>query len=76
LCATVQPADGVTYAKKVEKAEATVEWNLDADAIARRIRAFNPVPGAVARLHGEAVKLWNARAYTPALAPNPRRALP
>jgi methionyl-tRNA formyltransferase len=61
LCATVQPADGVTYAKKVEKAEAAVQWNLDADTIARRIRAFNPAPGAVARLRGEAVKLWNAR---------------
>ncbi len=61
LRATEQPADGVTYAKKVEKAEAAVEWNLDADTIARRIRAFNPAPGAVARLRGEAVKLWYAR---------------
>ncbi len=61
LHATEQSADGVTYAKKVEKAEAAVEWNLDADTIARRIRAFNPAPGAVARLRGEAVKLWYAR---------------
>jgi methionyl-tRNA formyltransferase len=52
----------VTYAKKVDKAEAAVDWTLDADTIARRIRAFNPAPGAVARLRGEAVKLWHARA--------------
>lgn len=67
LRATEQPADGVTYAKKVEKAEAAVQWNLDADTIARRIRAFNPAPGAVARLRGEAVKLWYAREIPAAL---------
>ena len=64
LHVTAQPADGVTYAKKVEKAEAAVDWLLDADVIARRIRAFNPAPGAVARLRGEAVKLWRARAVS------------
>jgi methionyl-tRNA formyltransferase len=39
-----------------------VDWTLDADTIARRIRAFNPAPGAFARLRGEVVKLWQARA--------------
>ena len=62
LHATVQPAEGVTYAKKVDKAEAVVDWRLDADTVARRIRAFNPAPGAVARLRGEAIKLWQAQA--------------
>ena len=62
LHAAVQPTDGVTYAKKVEKTEAAVDWRLNADVIARRIRAFNPAPGAVARLRGEVVKLWHARA--------------
>ncbi len=62
LRAAAQPANGVSYAKKVDKAEAAVDWTLDADTIARRIRAFNPAPGAVARLRGEAVKLWHARA--------------
>ena len=62
LHATAQPTDGVTYAKKVDKAEAAVDWTLDADTVARRIRAFNPAPGVVARLRGEAVKLWHARA--------------
>lgn len=72
LQATPQPTDGVTYAKKVDKAEAAVDWHLDADTIARRIRAFNPAPGAVARLRGEVVKLWNAQALPaaqPAVAP-------
>ena len=62
LHATAQPAEGVTYAKKIEKTEAVVDWLADADVIARRIRAFNPAPGALARLCGEAVKLWRARA--------------
>lgn len=62
LHATAQSGEGVTYAKKVEKTEAVVDWLLDADVIARRIRAFNPAPGAVARLRGEAVKLWHAKA--------------
>ena len=62
LHATAQPTDGVTYAKKVDKAEAAVDWTLDADTVARRIQAFNPAPGVVARLRGEAVKLWHARA--------------
>ena len=62
LHATAQPADGVTYAKKVDKAEAAVDWRLAADTVARRIRAFNPAPGAVARWRGETVKLWHAQA--------------
>ena len=69
LHATAQPTDGVTYAKKVDKAEAAVDWTLDADTVARRIRAFNPAPGVVARLRGEAVKLWHARAL-PVAEPN------
>lgn len=61
LQATPQPADGVTYAKKIDKAEAAVDWHCDADTVARRIRAFNPAPGAVARWRGEAIKLWLAQ---------------
>jgi methionyl-tRNA formyltransferase len=68
LHATAQPTDGVTYAKKVDKAEAAVDWHLDAATIARRIRAFNPAPGAVAWLRGEVVKLWHAQAL-PATQP-------
>src|SRR4051812_1075788 len=57
-----QPAEGVTYAHKIEKAEAQVDWSQAADAIERRIRAFDPFPGASAQLRGETVKLWRARA--------------
>jgi methionyl-tRNA formyltransferase len=56
-----QPAAGVTYAHKIEKAEAAIDWAQPADAIARRIRAFDPFPGASSQLAGETVKVWAAR---------------
>jgi len=59
---TPQPAEGVTYANKIDKAEAAVDWRQGADAIARRLRAFNPAPGATALVNGEAIKLWRANA--------------
>jgi methionyl-tRNA formyltransferase len=39
---TPQPADGVTYAHKIEKAESLIDWSESAEVIARRLRAFNP----------------------------------
>ena len=51
-----------TYAAKVTKEEARIDWSDDADAIARRIRAFDPQPGTEVQLAGETVKLWRARA--------------
>lgn len=71
LRAERQPAEGVTYAHKVEKSEAQVEWSLDAATIVRRIRAFDPFPGATSTLDGESVKLWAARsrAEAPGEAP-------
>lgn len=56
-----QPTEGVTYARKIEKHEATIHWAMDAAAICRRIRAFNPFPGASAVLRGETIKIWRAR---------------
>jgi methionyl-tRNA formyltransferase len=56
-----QPADGVTYAHKIEKAEATIDWTQPAEAIARRVRAFDPFPGAAGTLAGELVKIWAAQ---------------
>jgi len=53
-----QPADGVSYAHKIEKHEATIDWSLPAELIARRIRAFNPFPGATTVFQGEMFKLW------------------
>jgi methionyl-tRNA formyltransferase len=62
LTRTPQPPEGVTYASKIDKAESGVDWAQPADVIARRIRAFNPAPGASATLQGETVKLWRASA--------------
>ena len=55
-----QPKDGVTYAHKIDKAESSVDWSQSATDIARRIRAFDPFPGASTTLNGELVKLWGA----------------
>jgi methionyl-tRNA formyltransferase len=55
-----QPTEGVTYAHKIEKAEAAVNWRDDALTIDRRVRAFNPFPAAAAQLNGEVIKLWRA----------------
>ncbi len=55
-----QPMEGVTYAHKIEKHEAAIDWALPADAIVRRVRAFNPFPGATLSLNGESIKVWAA----------------
>jgi methionyl-tRNA formyltransferase len=55
-----QPADGVTYAHKIEKAEAAIDWRLPAAQIERRVRAFDPFPGATAVLNGEVIKIWRS----------------
>lgn len=62
LIATAQPEAGVTYASKLDKAEAALDLQAPAELLARRIRAFNPAPGATVRLPGiaEPVKVWNA----------------
>ena len=57
-----QPAQGVSYAHKIEKSEAAMDWRLDAALIARRVRAFNPFPGASTVVLGETLKVWNAQA--------------
>jgi methionyl-tRNA formyltransferase len=66
LRAQPQPAEGVTYAHKIEKSEAALDWTAPALVLARRVRAFNPFPGAATALGGEAVKVWCARAETSA----------
>jgi methionyl-tRNA formyltransferase len=60
LPATPQPAEGATYARKIDKAEARIDWNQPADAVDRHIRAFRPIPGAVTALDGKDVKIWRA----------------
>jgi methionyl-tRNA formyltransferase len=58
---TPQPELGVTYAHKIGKAEAAIDWRLPAAVIERRVRAFDPFPGASFDCAGEVVKLWQAR---------------
>ncbi|KIA81169.1 methionyl-tRNA formyltransferase [Chromobacterium piscinae] len=57
-----QPEEGVTYAQKLSKAEAEIDWTLPAADVARAIRAYNPAPGAFTSLNGEPLKLWMASA--------------
>lgn len=55
-----QPSEGITYAEKILKSEAEIDWQLSAVEIDRRIRAFNPFPGSTSSLHGEQFKFWNS----------------
>ena len=66
-----QPAEGVTYAHKLDKAEAKLDWSQPARVLANKVRAFNPWPVAEAQLAGERVRLHAARALdeTHAAAP-------
>jgi methionyl-tRNA formyltransferase len=61
LAPTPQPTAGVTYAHKIVKEEAAIDWALPAATIERRLRAFDPFPGATCTLAGETAKLWRAR---------------
>jgi methionyl-tRNA formyltransferase len=61
LAAQPQPADGVSYAAKIDKAEAALDWALPAVTLERRIRAFDPFPGASFGLGSEVIKLWRAQ---------------
>lgn len=60
LNAVKQPEEGVTYAQKLSKEEARIDWNESADIIERKIRAFNPVPAAWVEYQGKPMKIWRA----------------
>lgn len=60
LLRVVQPLEGISYAEKILKSEAEIDWRLSATQIDRRIRAFNPFPGASSTLNGEQLKFWNS----------------
>jgi methionyl-tRNA formyltransferase len=62
LVAMPQPEAGVTYANKIDKAEAQLDWSQPAETLSRKMRAFNPFPGAVVTLAGEPVKVWRGEA--------------
>lgn len=56
-----QPTEGATYARKIEKSEAALDWTKSAEVLERKIRAFDPLPGATCDIKGETVKIWGAR---------------
>ena len=62
---TPQPPEGHTYAAKIDKAEATIDWRQDAVQIGRQIRAFNPWPVAETRLHDAQIRIWEAEPREP-----------
>lgn len=69
LQATPQPEAGVNYAAKISKEEAALDFTQDAAVLARKIRAFNPFPGATGKSGEVVVKLWQAQALdTPTTA--------
>ena len=69
LIAEPQPGEGVTYAHKITRAEAPIDWRHPAIQIDRQIRAFNPFPTAETRYLGETLKVWRASVEPGAGAP-------
>lgn len=61
LDAQVQTEDGVTYAAKIDKSEAAVDWSMPAEVISRQIRGLSPFPGAWTLQDGQRIKLLGAR---------------
>ena len=66
-----QPAGGITYARKIEKSEAPINWAEPAHVLERRMRAFDPFPGCEAKWGAETIKIWRA-----AVVPNMHKAAP
>jgi len=64
LVRTPQPVDGITYAHKIEKQEAALDWRLNAKQLAQRVRAFNPFPVATFHANAEVIKVWSAYVFT------------
>ena len=64
-----QPATGVSYARKISKEEARLDWTRPAVELERAVRAFRPAPVAWTTLEGEPVKIWGARVVQHASAP-------
>jgi methionyl-tRNA formyltransferase len=56
----IQPSEGVSYAAKIDKAEAPIHWQRHAEEISRQVRAFNPWPMAETRFKGEQLRIWEA----------------
>lgn len=56
-----QPIEGISYAHKIDKAEAAIDWAQPAQTIVNQVRAFNPFPGSSTTLNGEVLKIWAAQ---------------
>lgn len=67
---TPQSEEGVTYAEKISKAEALIDWSDDAERVLRKVRAFIPAPIAETRWNGDQLRIWQAK---PALDVSPAR---
>jgi methionyl-tRNA formyltransferase len=74
LAPRAQPAEGATYASKISKAEAALDWAQPAALLERRIRAFDPFPGCSCELAGQALKVWRAAVVAGAGTPGERLA--
>ncbi|MEO7549002.1 MAG: methionyl-tRNA formyltransferase [Ramlibacter sp.] len=68
-----QPLVGVSYARKIEKAESAINWTTSAQEIARKVRAFDPFPAASGVLGGEALKLWRCEIDSAQCPPDVRK---
>lgn len=60
LAAQPQPAEGATYAAKIDKAEGVLDWTLPAAVLERRVRAFDPFPSCTTEFGGAPLKVWRA----------------
>lgn len=69
LRAEPQAAAGASYAAKITKAEAEIDWSEAAPVIERKVRAFNPLPGATTRIRGVGLKIWRAGVHAAEAAP-------
>jgi methionyl-tRNA formyltransferase len=70
LQAVPQPSEGISYAHKIDKREAALDWTQPALTLERRIRAFNPFPVACSTLNGETIKFWRAEVLPDVLPPS------
>jgi methionyl-tRNA formyltransferase len=69
VAAVAQASAGVTYAAKIGKSEALIDWHGDAEGIARKVRAFNPWPIAETHFNGRQLRIWEAEAAGAPTAP-------
>jgi methionyl-tRNA formyltransferase len=75
LPATPQPDSGVTYAAKIMKDEAALDFRCSAQSLARKVRAFNPFPGAAGNFNGAPLKIWRAEAAASTIGAQPGQVL-